>query len=84
MNFVYHNQIICMKIIQTLIKFIKLDLYWSEKFYEFWYKNWSEDHEKIYKIINNFIKSKDICNNITHTNNEKNLKDFKTLWLEIN
>ena len=74
MNFVYHNQ---NNLLENYTNFNKIhknwDLYWSEKFYEFWYKNWSKrDHEKMYKIMNNFIKSKDICNNITHTHNEKN------------
>ena len=74
MNFMYHNQ---NNLLKNYTKFNKIyknwDLYWSEKFYEFWYKNWSKkEHEKMYKTINNFISSKDICNNITHTNNEKN------------
>ena len=51
----------------------KWDLYWSEKFYGYWYKNWTEEqHKNMYNTISNFFKSSDKCNNISHIKNETN------------
>ena len=74
MNFVYHNQNNLLENYGNFNRiYKKWDLYWSEKFYEYWYKNWTKNqHDKMYDTINNFFKSSDICNNISHIKNETN------------
>ena len=68
MNFFFHNQEIVYPLYNKFnLKKKKWDLYWSEEFYEFWYKNFNlSQHKKMLNTINNFVKSKDITINITH------------------
>ena len=78
MNFVYHNQDIFYPLYKKFnLVNKKWDLYWSEYFYKFWYSNFSnQQHLKIYKVLDNFIKSKDITINITHLNDKKSFEKF--------
>ena len=82
MNFIYHNQDIVYPLYTKFNKIYKnFDLYWSEKFYKFWYDNFNDkQHLKIFKVIDNFVKSSDITINITHSDDkntfEKNFKKF--------
>ena len=74
MNFYYHSKSYLLSNYKTFVDVHKKwDLYWSEKFYDYWYKNWTKkQHTKMYDTISNFYNSSDLCNNITHTNYEKN------------
>lgn len=82
MNFIYHNQDIVYPLYTKFNKiYKKFDLYWSEKFYEFWCDNFDKNqHFKMFKVIDNFVKSRDITINITHlddkTTFEKSFKKF--------
>jgi hypothetical protein len=80
MNFIYHNQDIIYPLYSKYNKiYKKFDLYWSEKFYEFWCNNFTNiEHVNTIKVIENFLKSTDITTNITHLN-DKNIfeKIFK-------
>ena len=82
MNFIYHNQDIVYPLYTKFNKiYKKFDLYWSEKFYEFWCDNFDKNqHFKMFKVIDNFVKSRDITINITHLDDkitfEESFKKF--------